>query len=76
MYSSSYSIINLMQFLSNCSYDAINNTMTARIVRTEKSNVAYRSKRRKAETVEREVKFVNYLTIEVRCLICKTQKCL
>ena len=45
--------------------------MTARIVRTEKANVAYRSKRRKAESIEREVINILFRYVSAKHLICQ-----
>ena len=47
MYTSSHSMINFIQFISNCQYDRPNNSLTARLRRVQRVNLAYQSRRKK-----------------------------
>eukprot|EP00111_Clytia_hemisphaerica_P002942 TCONS_00008338-protein len=55
MYSTSNSMIQMMQFMSDCDYDVTKNTLTARIQRTIHPKMSYRSKRKNKETLPKEI---------------------
>ena len=62
MYSAANSMINFINFISNCEYDYTNNSLTVHLKRIEQINVAYQSRRKKKMVENGTVKEVRVLS--------------